>query len=233
MSEPAYERLAARVDALERQSRRLKGQLIAALVGLLCLGTVSATTAQPHAISFSGPKGTLRIDASGVHLLTSKGREMALFGYTKASTIPAVRFMDASGTNRLVLGLTTVDDGMVRMFSRNGNEAVTLDGNQLLDFFDNSGTKRMFVGLTTADTPELQMLNASGSQQTALSSTFLKLGDSGGMERGYLGVTTEGDTVLKLWDSSHTVRNVAGAFTDGSWGFASYNSYGNATWSSP
>jgi hypothetical protein len=233
MSEPAYERLSARIESLERQSRRLKRQLFAALVGLLCLGTVSATTAQPHAISFSGPKGTLRIDASGVHLLTSKGREIALFGYAKAATNPQIRFMDGSGASRMIVGLTTSDNGVVRMFSRKGEQTVSLEGNGLLDFFDNSGIQRMFVGLTTADTPELQMYNTSGSQQTALSSTFLKLGDSGANERGYLGVTTEGDTVMKLWDSSHTVRNVAGAFTDGSWGFASYNSNGNATWSSP
>ena len=234
MSEPfSYEGLAARIEALERHSRRLKRQLFAALVGVLCLGTVSATTAAQHTLSFSGPKGTVRIDASGVHFLTTKGKEIALLGYTKLSTLPAVRFMDSSGTNRLTVGLNTGSNGMVRMYGENGNDALTLDGNDLMEFYDSSGTKRMFVGLTTESTPEVQMYNSAGTQQTALTDTFLTLGDRSGSERGYLGMTKEGDAVMKIWDSSHTVRNVAGAFTDGSWGFASYNSYGNSTWSSP
>jgi hypothetical protein len=229
----AYEGLAARIEALERQSRRLKRQLFAALVAVLCLGTVSATTAQQRSISFSGPKGTLRIDASGVHLLTINGKERALFGYTKASTMPAVRFMDQGGTNRLIVGLATDNEGLVRMFTRHDNVSVELGGNGALWFYDSSGTKRLFVGTTTAQSGDVQIYNASGTRQSELAPHFLRLGDDTGTERTYIGVTTENDSVMKLWDSGHTVRNVVGAFTDGTWGFASYDNAGYSHWSSP
>jgi hypothetical protein len=229
----AYEKLASRVDALERQSRRLKRQLFAALVALLCLGTVSATTAQQRAISFSGPKGTLRIDASGVHLLTSRGKEVALFGYTKYATLPAVRFMDSGGTNRLIVGLDNGTNGLVRMFSRHGDKSVDLDGNSTLYFYDDSGTKRFFAGTTTEGTGDMQIYNNSGRLQSEFAPDYIRLGDSGTTERAVIGVTTQNDAVIKLWDRSHTVRNVIGAFDNGTWGFASYDTGGSSTWSSP
>ena len=228
-----YERLVARVDALERQSRRLKRQLFAALVGLLCLGTVSATTAQQRAISFSGPKGTLRIDALGVHLLTSSGKERAVFGYTKLSTIPAVRFMDQAGTNRMTVGLDTANNGLVRMYSSHDNESVGLNGNGSLWFYDGSGTKRLFAGTTTADTGAVIMYNSSGKLQSELQDDYLRLGDDTGTEREYIGVTTGSDAVVKLWDRSHTERNFMGAYTDGKAGFSAYDPAGTSTWSSP
>lgn len=228
-----YERLASRVEALERQSRRLKRQLFAALVALLCLGTVSATTAQQRALSFSGPKGTVRIDASGVHLLTSRGKEIGLFGYTKAATLPAVRFMDSTGENRLLVGLDTSTNGLVRMWNRRGNEAVSLDGNSSLYFYDDSGTKRLFAGTTTSGAGDFEIYNSDGKLESEFAPDYIRLGDSTATERAVLGVTNQNDAVMKLWDSSHTVRNVVGAFNDGSWGFASYNGSGNSTWSSP
>lgn len=228
-----YERLAARIEALERQSRRLKRQLFAALVGLLCLGTISATTAQQHAISFSGPKGTLRIDALGVHLLTSGGKERALFGYTKAATLPAVRFMDSAGNNRMTVGLDTASNGLVRMYSSRNYESVGLDGNGSLWFYDESGTKRLFAGTTTVSTGAVIMYNSSGKLQSELQDNYLRLGDDTGTEREYIGVTTTDDAVVKLWDRTHTERNFMGAYTDGRAGFTSYNSDGSSTWSSP
>jgi opacity protein-like surface antigen len=234
MSEPvSYEGLATRIEALERQSRRLKRQLFAALVALLCLGTVSATTAQQRTLSFSGPKGTLRIDASGVHLLTTKGKEVALFGYTKASTIPAVRFMEPSGTTRMIVGLDTDQDGLVRMFYRNGEKSIDLDGNNTLYFYDNSGTERLYVGTTTSGKGDFEIFNSSGKLQSELASEFLRLGDTTGTEREYIGITTTNEAVVKLWDHTHTERNFMGEFTDGNAGFTSYNTAGTSTWSSP
>jgi hypothetical protein len=228
-----YERLAARVEALERQSRRLKRQLFVALVALLCVGTVSATTAQQRAISFSGPKGTVRIDALGVHLLTSGGKERAVFGYTKLATIPALRFMDSGGVNRVIVGLDTETDGLVRMFNKRGYESVGLSGNASLWFYDDSGTKRLFVGTNTASSGNITMYNSSGKLQTELEDDYLRLGDDTGTEREYIGVTTTNEAVVKLWDRYHTERNFIGTYTDGRAGYTAFDSDGTSTWSSP
>jgi hypothetical protein len=228
----AYEGLAARVDQLERQSRRLKRQLFAALVGLLCLGTISATTAQQRSISFSGPKGSVRIDAMGIHFLTH-GKERATLGYSKTYTTPSLRFTDAGGAERAYIGISSEDSALMQMYNTRGDKSVSLSGNGVLYFYDDSGTKRLYLGTTTTGNGIVEIYNTSGSLQSELASDFLRLGDGSGTEREYIGVTTTDEAVVKLWDRSHTERNFMGEFTDGVAGFASYNTSGTSTWSSP
>jgi hypothetical protein len=226
-----FENLVARVEQLERQSRRLKRQLFAALVALLCLGTVSATTAQQRSISFSGPKGTVRIDAMGVHFLMH-GKERAALGYTKAYTTPSLRFMDAGGAERSYIGISSEDSALMQMYNKRGDKTVSLS-NSVLWFYDDSGTKRLYLGTTTSGSGIVEIFNTSGTLQSELASDFLRLGDGSGTEREYIGVTTTDEAVVKLWDRSHTERNFMGEFTDGVAGFASYNTSGTSTWSSP
>jgi hypothetical protein len=252
----SFDRLAERVDALERQSLRLKRQLFAALVGLLCLGTVSATTASQRTIAFSGPKGTVRIDAMGVHFLTPKGKENVLFGYTNLAKSPAVWFKDSDGVRRMYVGLTTESDGFVGMYNSRGIYTTNLAGDGELRFYDDSGSRRMYVGTTKTGTGIVRIFNGSEKLQTELADDFLRVGDSTGTERGYIGVTTTNEPALKLWDSNHTERtfvgvstentsmvqlfdaghterNFMGTYSDGTSGVTAYNSSGTSIWSSP
>jgi hypothetical protein len=219
--------LAERIATLERQTRRLKRQLFAALVAVLCLGTVSASIAQERTIKFSGPKGTVRIDSLGVHFLNKAGSETALLGYTKKATAPSLYFSDASGKRRMLVGLATTSDGLVRMWGANGNVRVTLQGDALLAFYDPRGTRRLDVGTSTSEqgtmevygsnsTPRmwlgettdnvgnLRIFNPSGKVQTELASEFLRVGDNSGTQRAYVGLVTQGYGSIQIMNSSGT-----------------------------
>lgn len=159
--------LTARVEMLERQSRRLKVLLFGAFVLVLALGAVSGTIAQQKSISFSDSSGSVNLSAAGLY------------------------------------------------------------------FYDKSHVKRMFVGLTTADTGLVRIFNGSAKEETSLEDTFLKIRDTNGTERVFVGTSTSNDPILRMYDSAHTERIYAGVYTDNTAGFSAYDSSGTAHWSSP
>lgn len=102
-----------------------------------------------------------------------------------------------------------------------------------LYFYDSNHKKRMFVGLTTSDTGLVRIFNSNGQEETSLEDTFLKIRDTAGTERVFLGTSTSNDPILRMYDSQHTERIYAGVYTDNSAGFSAYDSSGASHWSSP
>lgn len=222
----------ARLQQLERQIRTLKRLLFASLVLGIVLVTGAGTFAQQHALSFTGKYGKVVVDGSGLHIKNKAGKELALIGYTSLSDVPAIRYYDSSGADRMYVGLSSSDDGLVRMWAKSGQTSLDL-GNGTLAMYDPSGTKRFSEGLTTENTGSVVIWNSSGKVQSELQDDYLRIGDSGGTERTYLGVTTTNESVFQTYDQSHTERSFSGTYNDGTSGFAAYNSAGTATWSSP
>ena len=167
MSDASLMALTARVEALERQSRRLKVLLFGAFVLVLGLGAVSGTIAQQKSISFSDSTGSVNLSSAGLY------------------------------------------------------------------FYDSSHKKRMFVGLTTSNTGLIRIFNTNGEEETSLEDTFLKIRDTAGTERVFLGTSTSNDPIMRMYDAQHTERIYAGVYTDNSAGFSAYDSSGATHWSSP
>lgn len=179
--------LSERVSALERQSRRLKGMLVGAFALVLVLGGVSSTVAAQHSISFSGPSGIVKLSADGlwfydkhgsprlaeyistdshqpvIRMRDSKDRDAVYFGLTSGER-PRLSFLDSSNQERLFVGLTTENTGLVRTFTNAGKDQTSLE-DDFLRIRDTSGTEQIYIGVSTDNSPILKMFDASHTER--------------------------------------------------------------------
>ncbi len=132
--------LAARVDSLERQSRRLKILLFTSLVLVLALGAAAGSIAQQTSVSFRDSSGSVKLSAAGLY------------------------FYDNHGAKRMFVGLTTANTGLVRMFNASAVEETSLE-EDFLKIRDTSGTERVFLGTSTSNDPIMRMYDSSHTER--------------------------------------------------------------------
>ena len=232
----SFAQLAARIEALESQTRRLKRLVLAFAVGALCLGTVATSVASQRSISFTGSNGTVRISAAGFVLLDKSGHKRLTLGFNNANR-PGMYLWDTNGIDRLGAYMSKDDTPVVRLTDSNNKDraffGLTAMEKPRLEFDDTSETERLYVGLTTEDSGLVRTYSKDDKEEIALGNELLRIYDDAGTERAYIGLSTENTSMVKLWDAHHTERNFMGEYDDGSAGASSYNSSGTATWSSP
>lgn len=197
--------LSERVSALERQSRRLKGMLVGAFALVLVLGAASSTIAAQHSISFSGPQGIVKLSADGlwfydkhgsprlaeymsadshepvIRMRDAKDRDAVYFGLTSGER-PRLSFMDTSNNERLYVGLSTEETGLVRTFTSAGKDQTSLE-DDFLRIRDTSGTEQLYIGVSSDNSP------------------ILKMFDSSHTERLYAGIYSDGKSGFSAYDS--------------------------------
>jgi hypothetical protein len=209
--------LEQRIDALERQTHRLKRLLFVFLVMVLALGSAAGTIAQQRALSFSNSTGKVRVDATGFALYDSAGHKRLTLGFNTANE-PGMYIWDKNGVDRLGAYMSAKGQPVFRLTDAAKNDraffGLTGDAHEpRISLEDASGNERFYVGLSTANSALLTMSTTSNKEVIRMQGSdapFLRFSDGTGTTRGY-----------------------AGIFTDGSAGFASYNESGTQTWTAP
>jgi len=227
--------LAVRVEALERQTRRLKRLLMGSAVAALCLGSLATGVAQQRSVFFSGTNGSVRISADGFVLSDTAGHKRLTIGFNGGK--PALYIWDTHGIDRLGAYLSNANQPVIRLTDSHNNDrlffGLTKTEKPRLSFEDTNKTERLYVGLSTTDDGLVSTYSTGGTQDIALGNQLLVISDNSGTDRAYMGLTTSNTSVVKLWDAHHIERAFMGEYNDGVAGMASFNSSGTATWSSP
>lgn len=232
----SFLQLAARVEALERQTQRLKRLLLASGIAALCLGTAASTVAAQRALTFTGAAGSVKISSSGFGLYDTKGHKRLTIGLNSAGQ-PAIYLWDAAGVDRLGAYISSADQPVFRLTDEHNVDraffGMTTADKPRIEFDDHTSTRRLYVGLTTEDDGLVRTFSTDGKEEIGLGNQFIRIGDSTGTERAYIGLAQGNTSIVKLWDSKHVERSFMGEYDDGSSGMTSYNASGTATWSSP
>lgn len=227
--------LAARVEALERQTRRLKRLLLASAVAVLCAGTAATSVASQRNLSFSGANGSVRVSSSGLTLSDARGHKRLTLGFNGANQ-PAIYVYDAKGVDRLGMYISDTDRPVIRLTdSHNVDRAYfELSGTEKprILFQDHAATERLFVGLASEDEGLFRTYSSGSQQEISLGDQLLSI-DVSGTERAYFGLSTSDTSIIKLWDKNHTERNFMGEYNDGTAGATAFNASGTAVWSAP
>jgi hypothetical protein len=232
----SFSQLAARVETLERQTRRLKRLLLVSAVTVICAASVATSIAGQRNLTFAGTDGSVRISGSGLTLSDTAGRKRLTIGFNSANQ-PAIYIWDRDGVDRLGMYISSKGEPVVRLTdSRNVDRAffgLTELEKPRISFQDHTSTERLYVGLTRQDDGLVSTYSTEGKQEINLGNQFISIADSAGTDRAYFGLTTNDTSIVKLWDKNHTERNFMGEYNDGTAGVSSFSSSGGATWSSP
>jgi hypothetical protein len=231
--------LSGRIEALERDARRMRALFVIALALIFAFGAAAGSVAQQHALSFSGKNGTVTLDGNGLHFKNKRGKDVALIGETALQNTPAIRFYDHAGSARMYLGLDTGENGNLTMWTPGGDKAVTVGGNSTLYLYDSSGKERVFLGTATDENGTLkiwdsagrerlyagvtsnhndgniQFFDTNGKTQVELASTFLRIKDDSGNEKVYLGDSTDNAPIMRMSDGAGAERVYLGVSTGG------------------
>jgi len=211
--------VAARIDKLERESRvlrRVSFVTTLALVAVTAIGAAAVsgtTTSKALAIVDSSGRARVKLDAQGLHIFDSKGRER-LSAVVNTANQPAFRLADPTGLVRFRAYITPDNDPSLKFEDNHGKDRFWLDLNSM-DFYDAGGHDRLFVGMGTGDIP------------------FMRVYDHTGTERLVVGGAAAESPVLKIFDGSHTERGFFVMYSDGASGATFWDSAHTTTWSSP
>lgn len=231
----SFPQLAARVEALERQTRRLKRLLLASAVTVICAATAATGIASQRNLTFAGGDGSVRVSSSGFTLSDSRGHKRLTLGFN-SSNQPAIYVFDANGIDRLGIYISDKGQPVIRLTdSRNVNRAffgLTETEKPRISFQDGTATERLFMGLSSEDDGLVRTYSTGSQEEISLGNQLLRI-DSSGTERAYFGISSNDTSIVKLWDKNHTERNFMGEFTDGTAGATAYNASGTAVWSTP
>lgn len=232
----SFVELAARIDALERQTRRLKRLLLASAVAVICASTAAAGIAEQRNLTFTGPEGSVRISSSGFTLSDARGHKRLTLGFNSADR-PAIYIFDSDGIDRLGMYMSNKDQPVIRLTdSSNVDRAffgLTTEEKPRISFQDHASTERLYVGLTTQEDGLVSTYSAAGKQEINVGNQFISIADSSGTDRAYFGLSSNDTSIVKLWDRNHTERNFMGEYNDGSAGASAFNASGTAVWSTP
>jgi len=189
--------LAERIDRLEAQTERLRGDAsrmkllatlaCAALVAVTAVGATAVTrSASPMAFADGKGHTRLRLDSGGVHVFDAAGKERILIGFNTQGQ-PAIHINDKYGTERESLYLDPAQEPNFVQYDKNQNERAQFyvsntDGSAQISLDAADGTTRFYVHAN--DLP------------------YMTFGDKGYNQRAYLGLTTEGSGLLRMRDQS-------------------------------
>lgn len=203
--------LAARIDTLERNARTMRRVSIAttlALVAVTAIGAAGAvsgtTTSKPFTIVDASGRARVRLDALGLHIMDSKGRER-LSAIVNQYNQPTFRLADPTGLVRFRAYITPNNDPSIKFEDAKNTDRMWLDLSSM-DFYDGSGKDRLVVGMTPQNPSPLVRFFSPGEKtlMTLESGTapFIRLFDNSGTKRAYFGMYDDGSSGAQFWNSS-------------------------------
>ncbi|HET9392403.1 MAG TPA: hypothetical protein VFO29_02590 [Candidatus Rubrimentiphilum sp.] len=234
--------VAARFEKLERESRMLKRVSLVmtiALVAVTAIGAAAGSGAlRASQLSIVDSSGVTRvkIDAAGLHLLDSGGKERLSAAFDKKSHEPSFKLFDPRGISRLSVYMVKSDAYLALEDERYTRAILGLvDGKYpQLWFGDSSGTRQMELGMTdVTDSVPFVGLNQKKVQTATLGPYGLSVQDLKAVRRTFVGISSAYIPTLEIFDASKNQRGFLGMYTDGTSGAFLKNASGTATWSVP
>ena len=119
--------VAARIDKLERESRTLRRVSFVTTLALVAVTAIGAaavsgtTTSKSFAIVDSSGRARVKLDAQGLHIFDSKGRER-LSAVVNTSNQPAFRLADPTGLVRFRAYITPDNDPSLKFEDSHGKD---------------------------------------------------------------------------------------------------------------
>ncbi len=181
-----YAVIGARIAVLERRVRRLKVALAACAVLALAVSGFAGASAQQYALHFQNAYGSVKLASDGlsfydrraalrmkiftdetgrpiVQMIDSAKVPRVMYGLQPSGN-PRFAFNDKSGTERLYVGLTTEQTGLVRTFTRSEKIQSSLE-DTFLRIRDTSGIEQLVIGVSSANSPVLKMFDTSSTNR--------------------------------------------------------------------
>lgn len=205
--------VSARLEKLERESRRLRILSFAttlALVGVTAIGAAAVgtgtVTSKPFTIVDKSGHARVKLDALGLHIFDPKGRER-LSAVVNQYNQPAFRLADPTGLVRFRAYITPGNDPSIKFEDGHDKDRMWLDLSSI-DFYDTSGNDRLVVGVTDKEAaPIIRFFTPSNKTLLSLEggdAAFIRLYDSTGTKRGYFGMYNDGSSGAQFWNASGT-----------------------------
>ncbi|MDQ2991456.1 MAG: hypothetical protein M3R30_01375 [Candidatus Eremiobacteraeota bacterium] len=209
------ERLEAQTVQLRRDASRMKLLAMlarAALVGVPGIGAAAVTHSAPMAFTDTNGHTRMRLDAGGLHLYDTAGKERIMIGYNSKGQ-PAIHLNDKYGTERESLYLDAAQEPIFAQFDKTENTRAeyyvsNTDGSAQISLQGVDGSSRFFVHAN--DLP------------------YLSLGDKGYNQRAYLGLTNQGSGLLRYLGGNN--RANMGFFSGGAQGIQFNDAAGTLLW---
>ena len=208
MREESMAALAARVECLERENRRLKRAGMAVLVGLSAVMLMGQ--AVPNTV-------TKTVEAERFLLRDANGRTRAVL-HTQADGSPHLEFHDAAGNTRATLGLAG-DAAHLSLTDAKGKGGTILrtqpNGRPNVTLTDENGTRRAVLFLADDGAPSLAFSDKQRRSRVVLNLlgngfASLSLSDGAGRLHAALDLERDGSPSLALYDEKQRTRAILG-----------------------
>lgn len=196
--------LADRLDRLEKQNRKLRMAIFAALITVVSAGLVGFTAVQEQLL---WARQFVLVDAN-----ETKRAELII-----DEGAPVLRFYDAEGKARTEVGLTENGFGKVRLQDAQGTSRISLgqtNSGGVLSLNAQNGTRIAGFGTTSAGRPIIHLNDAEGTSRFA---TYV--GDNGAYTGLYnaqggpvqaLETLADGSPMFTLYDKGGSIRTLIG-----------------------
>ncbi len=205
--------VAARIDKLEREGRMLRRVSFVTTLALVAVTAIGAAavgsgivTSKTFTIVDSSGHARVKLDAQGLHVFDGKGRER-LSAVVNSSNQPAFRLADPTGLVRLRAYITPGNDPSIKFEDSQNKDRFWLDLSSM-DFYDSAGNDRLVVGMTQDNpAPIIRFFTADNKNLISIegaSAPFMRLYDSSGAKRAYIGIYGDGTSGASFWDSAGT-----------------------------
>jgi hypothetical protein len=143
--------VAVRLDALERQNRRLRRVLGGASLAVFAIVAVGATAPAPRVI-----------ETEQVLIRDANGRTRAILGIDRASHSAGLVVLGASGARRIGVGVKSDGTAGIALSDERGDLraglATTPAGKATVSVYDENGSIRAGLGVVEDGTPRLGLV---------------------------------------------------------------------------
>jgi hypothetical protein len=195
--------LTDRVDALERENRRLKGGgavLLAVVIALSAMGAGAVESLNAQKLTVTDPTGSVTISGSDIIMKSPNGTERLFVGLSDKDH-PVMNFYGPEGKTRV--SLIGSDLPFLRLLdAKNEREymGLTTDNHPVIRMYGSDGTERAFLGVSTQNDPNLLLYGSNGKLRAALTATdlpYFTMYDA--LNNARINVQVSDSNVAKMW----------------------------------
>ena len=175
MDDAQMERILARLQRLERESRQWK---IVGILAVLCLGAVSLVGAGKS----NEPEVAAEVRAKQFVLVDARGAILARFGALQHGAV-GLGLYDANNKSRVLLAVEPEGASALSLISRDGKSSLSLkadaEGATSLRLFDKQWKARASLSTWPDGSPFLQLADRDGKDRALLGYTELTATNAG------------------------------------------------------
>ena len=195
--------LTDRVNALERENRRLKGGgalLLAVVVALSAMGAGAVESLNAQKLTVTDTTGSITISGSDIIMKNPNGTERLFLGLSEKDH-PVMNFYGPEGKTRVTLigsdlpFLSLLDAKQERAYM-----GLTTDNHPALRLYGSDGTERAFFGVSTQNDPNLLLYGTNGKLRAALTATdlpYFTMYDA--LNTAGINVQVSDSNIAKMW----------------------------------